>query len=95
LLQYVHLRNGLVMINTQISIEMLVTIFLFFLGCIRWMDLRFNKIEKAIDIALKDRWTRTDHRIWTLELKLGNPSLTVSVPDDLHKEENEGFAYRG
>ena len=57
---------------------------------VRWLDARFNKITAAIDKALKDRWTRTDHRLWALELQVQNPSLKIPV-SQVSPQENEGF----
>ena len=50
----------------------------------KWLDDRFSALEKNLDAATRrieaassDRWTRTEQRLFILELKLRNPKMDV------------------
>lgn len=79
------------MINdqTMVPLGIACAVFLFGLMCVRWLDSRLNRMENAISKALTDRWTKTDHRIWALELSMLNKDIKLPDIHNVHDQQQE------
>lgn len=53
-------------------------------GGTRWatrIETRLERIEGDLSTVARDRWSRTDMRIWADDLQRANPNLVVPVPN--------------
>ncbi len=73
-----------------IQLGFAIAIFTAVLGGLRWIDSRidsrFNALEFQMKEALRGRLTRQEHRIWVLEFRVRNP--TLSFPDAMGESES-------
>jgi len=54
-----------------------------------WLNNSLNRIEQrivAMENRTADRWTSTDMRMWTLQLRMENPSLKVPAATSAGRE---------
>ena len=69
-----------------IQLGFAIAVFTAVLGGLRRIDSRFNALEFQMKEALRGRLTRQEHRIWVLEFRVRNP--TLSFPDAMGESES-------
>lgn len=64
-------------------------------GAYGWLDSRFDQIEQQqaeqrmmLLFATRDRWTYTDMRMWSNDLKIVNPTLVVPKAELQRRQED-------
>jgi len=71
--------------RTKVPIGLMVSCVITLAGTALWLNTSLAKIEHrliTIETRLLDRWTASDMRVWTLKLKMENPSLNIPEPEN-------------
>jgi len=66
--------------KTKLPLGLVVACIGAFLGGALWINNSLNKIDNrlaAMEARVSDRWTESDMRIWTMQLRMDNPNLKI------------------
>lgn len=72
---------------TPVELGLVITFLGLFYAVLRGLGQindRFNQLENQVKTALQGRMTKSDHRIWVLEMQVRNPALVFppSEPEE-------------
>jgi len=66
--------------KTKLPLGLVVACIGAFLGGALWINNSLNKIDNrlaSMEARVSDRWTESDMRIWTMQLRMDNPNLKI------------------
>ena len=66
--------------KTKLPLGLVVSCIIAFLGGALWISNSLNRIDNrlaAMERQVNDRWTSSDMKLWTMQLRMDNPSLKI------------------
>lgn len=66
--------------KTKLPLGLVVSCIIAFLGGALWISNSLNRIENrlsAMERQGNDRWTAADMKLWTMQLRMDNPTLKI------------------
>ena len=66
--------------KTKLPLALVVSCIAAFVGGALWINNSLNRIDNrlaAMERQVNDRWTGADMKLWTMQLRMDNPSLKI------------------
>lgn len=66
--------------KTKLPLGLVVSCIIAFLGGALWISNSLNRIDNrlaAMERQVNDRWTSADMKLWTMQLRMDNPTLKI------------------